>query len=252
MLNTELLFWLPLFFFAVIEEFSAGRPQQLTFQRWISNFSLLFINRYLLPLIISILIYGIWKNSLTPSYLFQDSLVLTILIALLVYDLVLYWQHRLFHRIQFFWRFHRIHHSDLELDISTSVRQHPVSSLFSNMITGSLLVLSGISYEAFILCILCSQLYSFFTHANIKLNTHLESVMGLIFITPKTHTVHHLANLPYTDSNYGEIFSVWDRLFNSYRQYPGMDAHNYLLGLDSIREKQDQSVIKLLLNPFKH
>ena len=252
MLNTELLFWLPLFLFAIIEEFSAGRPQQQTFKRWISNFSLLFINRYLLPLIISILINGIWKNSVTPSYLFQDSLVLTILIALLVYDLVLYWQHRLFHRIQFFWRFHRIHHSDLELDISTSVRQHPVSSLFSNMITGFLLVLSGISYEAFILCILCSQLYSFFTHANIKLNTQLESVMGLIFITPKTHTVHHLAKLPYTDSNYGEIFSVWDRLFNSYRQYPEMDAHNYFLGLDNMHDKQDQSVIKLLLNPIKH
>ena len=80
MLNTELLFWLPLFLFAIIEEFSAGRLQQLTFQRWISNFSLLLINRYLLPLIISILINGIWKNSVTPSYLFQDSLVLTIVV----------------------------------------------------------------------------------------------------------------------------------------------------------------------------
>lgn len=252
MLNTELIFWLPLFFFAMIEEFSAGRPQQQTFKRWISNFSLLFINRYLMPLIIVILINGIWKNSVIPSYLFQDSLVLTVLIALVGYDLMLYWQHRLFHRIKFFWRFHRIHHSDLELDVSTSVRQHPISSLFSHLITGTLFVLSGISYEAFVLCILGTQLYAFFTHANIKLNVHIESVMGLIFITPKTHTVHHLANPPYTDSNYGEIFSVWDRLFNSYRQYPEVDAHNDLLGLDTVREKQDQSVLKLLLNPFKH
>ncbi len=251
MLNTELIFWLPLFFFAMIEEFSVGRPQQLTFQRWISNFSLLFINRYLLPLIISILINGIWKNSVTPSYLFQDSLVLTILIALLGYDLILYWQHRLFHSIKFFWRFHRIHHSDLELDVSTSVRQHPVSSVFSHLMTGTLFVFSGISYEAFMLCILCTQLYSFFTHANIKLNTHIESVISLIFITPKTHTVHHLANLPYTDSNYGEIFSVWDRLFNSYLHYPGMDTDNHSLGLNNIRDRQDQNIIRLLLNPFK-
>lgn len=256
MLNTELFFWLPLLFFALIEEFSPERKQSLTFKRWISNFSLLLINRYVLTLIIPISVKSFFEiinyDAALQPYLFQNNVILTVLIALIGYDLISYWEHRLFHTLKFFWRFHRVHHSDLELDISTSVRQHPVSSIISSSITTALFLLSGISIEVLMLCIIYSQLFSFFNHSNIRLNIHIEKIMGFIFITPKIHTVHHLAKLPYTNSNYGEIFSIWDKVFNSYRECLLVSSNDFLLGLDNKDDRCNQSLIRLLLNPFKN
>lgn len=255
MLNTELIFWLPLIFFAMIEEFSSERRQLLTFQRWITNFSLLLINRYVLILIISLSINSfsgnIYYKAASQAYLFQDNFILTVVIALIGYDLIVYWEHRLFHTFKLLWRFHRIHHSDLELDISTSVRQHPVSSIISSLLMTALFVLSGISYEVLMLCVLISQLFSFFTHSNIKVNRRVEKIIRFVFITPNTHIVHHLAKLPYTNTNYGEVFCVWDKMFNTYRECPITNSNSFLLGLDNERDSQDQSVLKLLLNPFK-
>ncbi len=255
MLNIELLFWLPLFFFAFLEELITKRRRYLTIKRWVSNFSLLFINRYALALIIPISAINFVSTTgydlSSQEYLFQNSLIATVLIVLLGYDFIVYWEHRLFHKFSLFWRFHRVHHSDLELDISTSVRQHPIISIITSLVNTTLFVLLGIPVEVFLYCILCSQLFSFFTHSNIKINPQLEKVLGFIFITPKIHTVHHLATQNYTDSNYGEIFSIWDKLFKSYQKHPSAKSSDFLLGLDNERDRQDQSLIKLLLNPFK-
>jgi sterol desaturase/sphingolipid hydroxylase (fatty acid hydroxylase superfamily) len=226
--------------------FSRNELVRDRYDRWFNNLSLGFINEALLlasPVLIPlVLLPG------SPSPLLHP--LLAGVIAFLVLDLAGYWLHRAYHRSSVLWRLHRVHHCDLELDYSTTFRHHPgevVVSFFVIYLVMATLDLAPSQVIPYVIAVKAAQLLA---HANIRLNPRTESVINLLFVTPGTHQFHHSRLQPQTDSNFGEVLTVWDRLFGTYtcpRRSPEPEA----FGLDEFAEARHQQLGALLTLPLQ-
>jgi len=146
-------------------------------------------------------------------------------------DLGEYIYHVIMHKFDFLWKFHLVHHSDLQVDVSTTVREHPGETCIR---TGFLMLwvfLLGPGIGVLMLRQVFQTFFNILAHTEFRLPNKLNHIMGLLFITPNLHHVHHHYQLPYTDCNYGDVLSIWDRLFGTYHQLPqqetrfGIDTH---------------------------
>jgi len=174
------------------------------------------------------------------------------IVAFLALDLLIYWQHRLFHRIPLFWRLHRMHHSDLGFDTTTGVRFHPVEILLSMLIKMGAVVALGAPAVAVILFEVALNATSLFNHADLRLPLALDRVLRRLVVTPDMHRVHHSVHRHEHDSNYGFNLSWWDHLFRSYVAQP-QDGHDGMrIGLPAFRDPRDQRLAELLLQPLRH
>jgi sterol desaturase/sphingolipid hydroxylase (fatty acid hydroxylase superfamily) len=171
--------------------------------------------------------------------------------ALLLLDMAIYWQHRLFHRIPLFWRLHRVHHSDVAFDVSTGVRFHPLEIAASMLVKLGLVVLLGPPALAVLLFELLLSLGSLFTHSDFAFPKRLDGRLRVLLVTPSMHRIHHSTWRRETDSNYGFHLSVWDRLFRSYRVAPREPEATMPIGLEQFREPAEQTLWQLLLQPLK-
>lgn len=176
---------------------------------------------------------------------------LELVLALLLLDLAIYWQHRLFHRIPLFWRLHRVHHSDTAFDVSTGVRFHPLEIAASMGIKLGLVLLLGPAALAVLLFELLLSLGSLFTHSDFALPAGLDRRLRWLLVTPSMHRVHHSTWRPETDSNYGFHLSIWDRLFGSYRAAPREPERDMPIGLEQFRAPAEQTLWQLLLQPLR-
>lgn len=184
--------------------------------------------------------------------LLPSCIWLTILFYLLCFDLFYYFLHRLFHLIPVLWRFHRVHHADMEVDVSTSVRHHPVEAWLDNIMVQIFIALMGAPLPIVLGSALIINAVSVFNHCNIVLGKTFEYYLRWLIVTPDMHIIHHSAYQPETDSNYGMLFSFWDRLFASYRAKPVAESDNQQLGLQLYRSLSEQTLFKLLLIPVKN
>jgi sterol desaturase/sphingolipid hydroxylase (fatty acid hydroxylase superfamily) len=172
-------------------------------------------------------------------------------LSLIVLDLAIYGQHRLFHAVPWLWRAHRVHHSDTAFDVSLGVRFHPLEILPSFAFKLAMIALLGIApaavaaYEALLLG------FSLWTHANLSVPSRLDGILRLLVVTPDWHRVHHAVHVDETNANFGNILSVWDRLFGSAREQPRDGHETMLIGLKEFREPRDQRLLALLLQPFR-
>ena len=170
------------------------------------------------------------------------------LIAIPLFDVTNYWFHRGAHRIPLVWRFHRVHHSDTTMDASTNFRGHPLEGFIwfaaSNVVASALFGLDVASLGIFIIV---STPFFFFEHSNIKFPTWIDRTIGRVFTTPNIHKIHHDENQHYTDSNYSDIFILWDRIFGTYKYKP---ANEIKFGLKEFRDDRQQSFWYLLKSPF--
>ena len=172
-------------------------------------------------------------------------------LALLLLDLAIYWQHRLFHRIPLLWRLHRVHHSDIAFDVSTGVRFHPLEIAASMAIKLGLVYALGPDPWAVLAFELLLSLGSLATHADIALPPALDRRVRWLLVTPSMHRIHHSTWQPETDSNYGFHLSIWDRLFRSYRARPRSAERDMPIGLEVFRAPAEQTLLALLLQPFR-
>ncbi len=169
------------------------------------------------------------------------------LIAILLFDLFTYWFHRFSHRVPFLWRFHRVHHSDPQMDVTTANRFHFGEIIISSVLRiGAILVIGAemwhlALYEAIMFPVVQ------FHHANIALPPRLDRFLRLFIATPAMHKVHHSRLQPETDSNYTSLLSIWDRIFRSFRTRK--DLHAIELGLDGYDGSAKQNLIGLLKTP---
>lgn len=169
--------------------------------------------------------------------------------ALLALDFWTYWWHRLNHRLPFLWRFHRAHHSDTQMDVTTASRFHIGEILFSNCLRIPLILLLGIHlweivlYETALLAVIQ------FHHANIGLPRRVDQLLRCFIVTPAMHKVHHSRWQPETDSNYSSLLSVWDRVFRSFRLRD--DPRTIQFGLDEFAKPEDQTLPGILQTPLK-
>ena len=177
-------------------------------------------------------------------------LVIHVLIALLFLDLIgAYLPHLVQHKVKFLWKIHLVHHSDHNVDTTTANRHHPFESVIRFLFTVLGVFLVGASIGLVFLYQSISLILSQFNHANIKLPKSLDRILSYVIVSPNMHKVHHHYVMPYTDSNYGNIFSVWDRLF---RTHMHLDSSKIIYGVDTFFDKKENEKINsLLYRPFE-
>jgi sterol desaturase/sphingolipid hydroxylase (fatty acid hydroxylase superfamily) len=163
-------------------------------------------------------------------------------------DLCAYLAHVLLHKSRLGWRFHRVHHSEKEVDVTTAFRQHPGETLWRVLWQLAGIVVFGIPLWMVVIYLMLSSLNAQLEHANIKTNARLDWLLRFVFVTPDMHKAHHSRRQPETDSNYANIFSIWDRLFNTYTARINFRELRY--GLDGFDEAAKQSLLGLLKTPF--
>jgi sterol desaturase/sphingolipid hydroxylase (fatty acid hydroxylase superfamily) len=176
---------------------------------------------------------------------------LAIPVAVVIFDLTIYWQHRLMHMIPLLWRMHRVHHCDTGFDVTTGVRFHPLEIVLSMGIKLALIWLLGPHPLAVLIFELLLATGALFTHADFALPKTLDRRLRWLIVTPSMHRIHHSTWQPETDSNYGFHLSIWDRLFHSYTTEPRNNEREMPIGLNEFRDNTDQGLLALLLNPFR-
>ncbi len=172
-------------------------------------------------------------------------------IAFAALDLVIYGQHRLMHVVDVLWRLHRVHHTDLALDVTSGVRFHPLEILLSMLVKIAAVILIGASPVVVVVFEIVLSSFSLMTHTNLRLPTRLDAVLRWVFVTPDMHRIHHSVLREEHDSNYGFHVSWWDRLFGSYRIAPRQPQETMPIGLDVFRDAEAQRLQNLLIQPVK-
>lgn len=174
----------------------------------------------------------------------------TIIISFLVLDLFGGWLvHITQHKIYYLWRFHVVHHADNNVDVTTGLRHHPIESILRGIFFFIGILLSGAPMYAVMIFQTLLVLATSFTHANIRLPGWIDSTLSYVFVSPNMHKVHHHYMQPYTDSNYGAVLSIWDRMFGTFQR---LAPNEIKYGLDRFYpNEKDEDFMMLLTNPFR-
>lgn len=171
-----------------------------------------------------------------------------LIIAVLFLDFVAqYLVHYLLHRVKWMWKFHMIHHSDTKVDATTGTRHHPGDFLLRELFGLVTAVVIGIPVAYFAFYRIATVFFTYFTHANINIPKWLDKPISFLFVTPNVHKFHHHFERPWTDTNFGNIFSIWDRIFGTF-VYD--DPKKIKYGLDVLDDKNDEDVMFQLKIPF--
>jgi sterol desaturase/sphingolipid hydroxylase (fatty acid hydroxylase superfamily) len=179
---------------------------------------------------------------------FRLEPVFNIIVSVIVLDLIAYGVHRLYHRVPFLWRFHRAHHSDLDIDATTSLRFHLGEVLITTGIKGLTVLGLGISPVAFLISETVTLAAGLFSHGNLRLPRSLEPRLRLAIVTPTMHWIHHSCRPAEHNTNLGAVFSGWDRLFGTY--FMGVQQSQIKFGLDEYPALSDVSLLRFYRIPF--
>jgi sterol desaturase/sphingolipid hydroxylase (fatty acid hydroxylase superfamily) len=233
------VFWALLALFAWIETVipagPGGAPRE---RRWPTNFALGLINMIIVPLApVSGLLGAEWAQEHGWGLLNLRELPfwLVLLATLLLRSLIGYVFHLILHKVHALWRMHRVHHSDDHLDISTALRSHPLEFAALLVVLAPLAVVLGLDPWTLAAYEITESAFSVFGHAHIRLPDWLDRPLRYVFVTPNMHVIHHSSWQPETDSNYGQVFSFWDRLFGTYSEAPRNGYAGMQIGLDEMR-----------------
>ena len=167
-------------------------------------------------------------------------------------DLVIYVQHVVFHHVPWLWRLHRMHHADVDIDVTTGVRFHPFEILLSLGIKIAAVLALGVPALAVLIFEVLLNATSMFNHANVALPHRLDRLARWIVVTPQMHQVHHSAVRAETDSNFGFNLPWWDRLFGTYRAEPSAGEEGVTIGLPDFRDEKERRITRLLTQPFRN
>jgi sterol desaturase/sphingolipid hydroxylase (fatty acid hydroxylase superfamily) len=164
-------------------------------------------------------------------------------------DLSAYVAHLLLHKLPLGWRFHRVHHSELEVDVTTAFRQHPGETLWRLLWQCIGTVAFGLPFWVLPVYLSLSSLNALLEHANLRVQESVDRFLQLLIVTPNMHKIHHSRVVDETDSNYSNIFSIWDQLFGTYTRRAEYRTLRY--GLDGFDSKQKQQLKELIIEPFR-
>lgn len=187
------------------------------------------------------------ENHVGLLHLVQLPFWAKLIIGVALFDMTSYWFHRMAHKVPLLWRLHRVHHSDTTMDSSTFFRGHPLEILVFGNASILAVAVFGMDMLTFGLYIFIFTPFAFLEHTNLTFPKWLDKTVGLIFVTPNFHKVHHEQDQYYTDSNFSDIFIIWDRLFGTFKYKP-LTEMKY--GLAEFEEKKKQSFLYLMKSPF--
>ena len=240
----------------VLERAFPRRAQRLSWRRWPANFGLVVLSSLLVRLLapaaaMGAALYAEAAGLGALRWLGLPGLASGIL-AVLLLDLLIYFQHRVFHAVPMLWRLHRVHHADPELDASSGLRFHPLEILLSLAIKMAAVVLLGAPAEAVLVFEVLLNATSLFNHANLALPQWLDGALRLVLVTPDMHRVHHSIEDDETNSNFGFNLTWWDRLFGTYREQPRAGHTGMTIGIRDFTDPREFDRLDgMLWLPFK-
>jgi len=223
-------------------------------KRWFSNLGLVLIDSIVVRLVFPTALVGV--SLLVQQRMwglfnqFELPALLKIFFSVLILDLVIYLQHIMFHVVPLFWRLHMVHHTDMDFDVTTGVRFHPIEIVLSMGIKMIVVVLIGPPPIAVVIFEILLNGTSMFNHGNVRYSQNIDSILRLLVVTPEMHRVHHSTIRWESNSNLGFNFPWWDRLFGTYRPQPAKGHLEMTIGLDQYKEPRKLSLPWLLVLPF--
>lgn len=244
--------------FALLTAWEISSPKRELLQlrrfRWFGNIGLIVISSVLIRFLIPTAAVGVALHVEQDQVGFLNHydmpFFVQFFIAFVLMDLAIYFQHVIFHALPMFWRFHRVHHSDLDCDITTGIRFHPFEMIISILFKFLVIISIGAPVLAVVVFEVVLNAASMFTHSNIKIPQSIERMVRLILVTPDMHRIHHSINENETNSNFGFFISTWDRIFGTYIKEPALGHENMQIGLQGFREPKWQNLRWLIYLPF--
>ncbi|MEM8918027.1 MAG: sterol desaturase family protein [Pseudomonadota bacterium] len=245
--------------FVLMALLEALMPQKRRVQprgpRWLTNLGLVVAGTVLLRISMPILAIGMAlvaaQNGWGLLAMVELPLWAEVVIAFLLLDLLIYAQHVAFHKVPLFWRFHKIHHADRDLDVTSGVRFHPVEAVLSMIWKLLCIVAIGPAAIAVFLFEVILNAASLFHHANFRLPQEADRILRWMMVTPDMHRVHHSVRRSETDSNFSFFLTVWDRLFGTYVAQPKDGHKGMTIGLDEYQSDQPSGLGWSLVEPFR-
>jgi sterol desaturase/sphingolipid hydroxylase (fatty acid hydroxylase superfamily) len=223
-------------------------------RRWFINLSIVFLDSVLVKILFPVAAVGVAaaaeQHGWGLFYLLQLPGWLALLAGVLLLDMIIYLQHVMFHAVPLLWRLHMVHHVDLDYDVTTGLRFHPLEIILSMGIKMAVIAALGVPVLAVLIFEITLNGTAMFNHGNIYLPEKLDRYLRLLVVTPDMHRVHHSVIIRETNSNFGFNFPWWDRLFGTYRKQPAAGHEGMTIGITPYRTEEQVTLLRVLLLPF--
>lgn len=223
--------------------------------RWSHNLALTVLNSTLVRMALPVATIGIAAFAADRGMgllnVFHVSYPLAIVLSMLALDLAIYLQHLMFHAVPLFWRAHRVHHADLDFDVTTGARFHPFEIGLSLLIKFAVILALGPPTVAVLLFEVLLNASSMFNHGNVRVPEPIDRCLRWFIVTPDMHRVHHSIDPRETNSNFGFNLAWWDRLFGTYRAQPQARHAAMTIGIAQFRSPRELKLDRMLLQPFR-
>jgi sterol desaturase/sphingolipid hydroxylase (fatty acid hydroxylase superfamily) len=244
--------------FALIAFFEILAPRRVLTtskpKRWTSNLMIIALNPVSVHLFFPVLPVGMALIASERNWGLLNNLDLPFwletAIGVLFLDLTVYFQHVLHHAIPLLWRLHMVHHADLDYDLTTGLRFHPIEIIVSMALKLAAVAALGPSALAVLIFEITLNATAMFNHSNIYIPIGIDRLLRLAVVTPDMHRVHHSVVIRETNSNYGFAFPWWDRLFGTYKAQPDRGHEQMTIGLSQFRDINQQTIFQLLVMPI--
>ena len=245
--------------FAIIAAWELAAPRRTLREskalRWTNNLALTVLNGILVRAVLPLAAVGVAafaaERGMGLFNLIHVPQPLTILLSVLALDYAIYLQHLMFHAVPLFWRLHRVHHADLDFDVTTGARFHPIEIGLSMLIKFAVILALGPPAVAVLVFEVVLNASSLFNHGNVRIPAAIERVLRWVVVTPDMHRVHHSIDQRETNSNFGFNLSWWDRLFGTYRAAPQAGHETMTIGIAQFRSPRELRLDRMLLQPFR-
>lgn len=223
--------------------------------RWPNNFGVVAVDTLLVRILFPTTAVGIALFAEAHDFGLFNIIALSSWVgavaSVAILDLAIYLQHVLFHAVPALWRLHRMHHADLEFDVSTGLRFHPIEILLSMLIKFAVIAALGAPALAVLIFEVLLNATSMFNHANVRIPQKIDRVLRWLVVTPDMHRVHHSILARETNSNFGFNLPWWDRLFGTYRAQPLAGHEAMTIGIEQFRDPRELGLDRMVLQPFR-
>ena len=241
---------------AIWELVSPRRPQTIgRTWRWPNNLGVVVVDTLVVRILFPITAVGLALVAEAQGFGLFNALALpawaSMTASVILLDLAIYLQHVLFHAVPALWRLHRMHHADLEFDVTTGLRFHPIEILLSALVKLAVVAALGAPAAAVLIFEVLLNATSMFNHSNVRIPPALDRVLRLFVVTPDMHRVHHSIVARETNSNFGFNLPWWDRLLGTYRAAPASGHDGMTIGIEHFRDARELRLDRMLLQPFR-
>jgi sterol desaturase/sphingolipid hydroxylase (fatty acid hydroxylase superfamily) len=253
----RLVIFLAVFALMIVWEFvTPRRVRSLSrWVRWPSNLGIVVFNTLVLRIVLPMAAVGLALLCEERGWGLLNAFalppLLAIVLSVLLLDLAIYLQHVMFHAVPALWRLHRMHHADLDFDVTTGARFHPIEILLSMGVKFAVVAALGPPAVAVLIFEVLLNASSMFNHGNVRIAPKVDGVLRCFIVTPDMHRVHHSILPRETNSNFGFNLPWWDRLFGTYTAQPAAGHDGMTIGIEQFRTPRDQRLDRMLLQPFR-